>query len=60
LPPEEFVDFLSTYDTEKWWKKQELEEGKDAPEQDEEDFPSLDDFISKESAFNYGEITSLK
>jgi hypothetical protein len=32
LPPEEFVDFLSTYDTEKWWKKTETEEGKNTPE----------------------------
>jgi len=57
LPREEFVDFLSTYDTEKWWTTKHTIDEQPLPE---DDFPSLDELIQHESTFSYAETSSLK
>lgn len=59
LPPDEYVDFLTTYDGEKWWTAK-TPSGDPVPPGSDQDFPSLDELMMHENTFNFSSTSTLK
>lgn len=49
LPNDEFIDFMETYDGEKWFTNK-----------DDQPFPSLDELMMHENTFNFSSTSTLK